>query len=91
MSNDPIHDLIHHCERVNPTNRRLTREERRADFQLRLAIARVKVQYRARQGNPATKRAGIIGVGLITYAEHRLATFDRRVEALVRPRPARPA
>jgi hypothetical protein len=82
MSSDPMYDLMRHCERVNPTSRKLTRDEVRADFALRLAVARVKVQYRARQGNPATERAGIIGVGLITYAEHRLATFDRRVEAL---------
>ena len=69
-------------ERVNPDNHRMTREETRADFPFRLALARVKVYYRATNGNPATRRAGIIGVGLITYAEHRLATFDRRVEAL---------
>lgn len=55
----------------------------RQDFPLRLALARIKVYNRASKGNPATERAGIIGVGLITYAEHRLATFDRRVEALV--------
>lgn len=54
----------------------------RQDYQLRLALARIKVYNRAREGNLATKRAGLIGVGLITYAEHRLETFNRRVEAL---------